>query len=252
MRNLSISSLLIALSLCAPFSLEGHETRKADSTKIANQFQPSAEISELNRQIDEIARHIKCKPDTFYLDITLEQAKDRGVSEEVYNMWIKRLKVYTQEAKEAISNGSHFTFEYYPSLSQEEKDFRKLLWYIKISGDSCYLSISQEEALQQGFSEKAYRRCAVRAKRHQAFRGALPINNGDSAEISDRNRPTPQIKEWHRQEAEVAKHLKYKNGTYYLDITLEEAQKRGIDEDLYYMWLYRIDDLNKKSAPPQP
>lgn len=245
-----VITLMCALALCASFSLQGIETGKADSTKIVEQN------SEKRRQITEVAKHIKFDTDTFYLDITLEEAKEKGVAEEIYNNWVDRLKVYTKEAREVISKGGHYTYvnTYALPTSQEDQDFEKLFGYIKFSRDTCYLSISLEEALKLGFSEKAYRRCAVHAKRHQIFLSDRLINNGDSAKISDRNWPTPQIKEWRRQNNEVVKHVKCKNGTYYLDITLDEAQKRGIDEDLYYTWLYRVDDLNKaprKTANPQ-
>lgn len=256
MRNLLVLSLLmttLTLSVSA-FTPDGLKTEEADSAKIVEQPQHTLTRDEEHRQRVEVAKHIKFETDTFYLDITLKEAKKQGLSEEAYNMWLERLKVYTKEAREVIAKGGNYTFinNFATPPSQEDLEFEKLFGYIKFSRDTCYLSISLEEALKLGFSEKAYRRCAVRTKRHQAFRGALSINNGDSAEISDRNRPTPEIKEWRRQDVEVAKHLKWKNGTYYLDITLEEAQKRGIDEDLYYMWLYRIDDLNKKPATPQP
>lgn len=248
-----VITLMCALALCASFSLQGIETGKADSTKIV---EPTSQNSEKRQQITEVAKHIKFETDTFYLDITLEEAKKQGLAEEAYNMWLERLKVYTKEAREVISKGGHYTYvnTYALPQSQDEQEFEKLSGYIKSTRDTCHLSISLEEALNQGFSERAYRRCAVHAKRHQAFLSDRLINNGDSAKISDRDRPTPQIKEWHRQNKEVAKHIKFDNGICYLDITLEDAQKRGIDENLYYTWLYRIDGFNKaprKTANPQ-
>lgn len=251
MRIILASSLLMTTLALSVSAFTPNSQRETDSTKIV---EPTSQNSEKQQQITEVAKHIKFETDTFYLDMTLEEAKEKGVAEEIYNNWVERLKVRTQEAREIIAKGGNYTFVNALALpkSQEDQDFEKLFGYIKFSRDTCYLSISLEEALKLGFSEKAYRRCAVHAKRHQAFLSDRLINNGDSAEISDRNRPTPQIKEWRRQEVEVAKHVKWKNGTSYLDITLEEAQKRGINEDLYYMWLYRIDDLNKKPATPQP
>jgi len=242
-----VITLMCALALCASFSLQGIETGENDSTNIS---ETTPQISEKQRQIIEVGKHIKFETDTFYLDMTLEEAKEKGVAEEIYNNWVERLKVRTQEAREIIAKGGNYTFVNALALpkSQEDQDFEKLFGYIKFSRDTCYLSISLEEALKLGFSERAYRRCAVHAKRHQAFLSDRLINNGDSAKISDRDRPTPQIKEWHRQNKEVAKHIKFDNGICYLDITLEEAKKRGIDEDLYYTWLYRVDDINKRCS----
>lgn len=163
--------LMCILTLCASFSLQGIETGENDSTNIS---ETTPQISEKQRQIIEVGKHIKFEMDTFFLDITLEEAKEKGVAEEIYNMWLERLKVNTQEAREVISKGGHYTYMNAYTLSREEKDFAKPYRYLKATRDSVYLTISLAEALELGISEEAYKKCAEFAKRQRPIPGTTP------------------------------------------------------------------------------
>lgn len=68
------------------------------------------EMSDYQKQVHEIAKHIKFDTDSFYVDITLEDAIEQGISVDVYNKWLERLKVRTNEAREIISKGGKYQF----------------------------------------------------------------------------------------------------------------------------------------------
>lgn len=61
-------------------------------------------------QINEVAKHIKFDTDSFYLDITLEDAKQKGVEEDIYNKWNESLKKHSFEAREFIEGGGNLSF----------------------------------------------------------------------------------------------------------------------------------------------
>lgn len=67
-------------------------------------------MSDYQKQVHEIAKHIKFDTDSFYVDITLEDAIEQGISEDIYNKWLERLEVRTNEAREIISKGGEYQF----------------------------------------------------------------------------------------------------------------------------------------------
>lgn len=102
--------LMCVLALCIPSCTSHADNQEELETKISTGSRSATEISEWDRQHNEIVKHIKFETDTFFLDITLKQAKERGVSEEIYNMWLEHLKSYTTRARNAISEGGQFIF----------------------------------------------------------------------------------------------------------------------------------------------
>lgn len=102
--------LMCVLALCIPSCTSHADNQEELETKISTGSRSAIQISEEHRQIVEVAKHIKFETDTFFLDITLEEAKKQGLAEEAYNMWQERVKVYTQEAREVISKGGDYTF----------------------------------------------------------------------------------------------------------------------------------------------
>lgn len=49
------------------------------------------------------------------------------------------------------------------------------------------------------------------------------------------------------QYAEVINHTKFEKDTFYLTITLEEAQQRGVSIDVYNKWLERLEEYTLKA-----
>lgn len=103
--------LMCILAICIPSCTSQVDNQGEElGAKIAEGSRSAIQILEEQRQVKEVAKHIKFETDTFYLDITLEEAKKQGLAEDAYNMWLERLKIYTQEAREVISKGGHYTF----------------------------------------------------------------------------------------------------------------------------------------------
>lgn len=146
--------LMCVLALCIPSCTSHADNQEELETKISTGSRSAIQISEEHRQIVEVAKHIKFDTDTFYLDITLEEAKGKSVAEKIYNMWLERLKIYTQEAREVISKGGHFT--YVNTYTQYENNISR---YSNISRDkniSRYNNVSGYSFRQDTFSTNGY------------------------------------------------------------------------------------------------
>lgn len=58
----------------------------------------------------EIARHIKFEKDSFFLDITLEEAMQKGISADIYQKKLERLEEDTRTARRILATGGKFYF----------------------------------------------------------------------------------------------------------------------------------------------
>lgn len=72
----------------------------------------SLQVKDLNFNTEtvEITKHIKFENDSFYLDITLEEAIRHNISKDIYYKCNDRLEVHNKEVKEIIDRGGKYTF----------------------------------------------------------------------------------------------------------------------------------------------
>lgn len=107
-----IVTLLSLMSILAMFISACSSQTDEIYDDFANVSRSSAQdgMSDYQKQVHEIAKHIKFDTDSFYVDITLEDAIEQGISEEIYNKWLERLEVRTNEAREIISKGGKYKF----------------------------------------------------------------------------------------------------------------------------------------------
>lgn len=61
------------------------------------------------------------------------------------------------------------------------------------------------------------------------------------------SRGLPRFSDSRSQYAEVINHTKFEKDTFYLTITLEEAQQRGVSIDVYNKWLERLEEYTLKA-----
>lgn len=106
-----IMSLMSVLALCVlACSSQVYEFSEDVAATEATQSRGVPQITERQRQVNEVAKHIKFEKDTFFIEITLDEAMQRGVSADIYNKWLERLEEYTLKARKTIANGGKFYF----------------------------------------------------------------------------------------------------------------------------------------------
>lgn len=112
MRKLTIFiAMMLVLSYCVgSCASQDYECSEDIAAPSATQSRGLPQFSDNRRQYTEVIRHTKFEEDTFYLDITLEKALQKGVSADVYNKWLEQLEEYTIKARKTIANGGKFYF----------------------------------------------------------------------------------------------------------------------------------------------
>lgn len=68
-----------------------------------------------------------------------------------------------------------------------------------------------------------------------------------AATEATQSRGLPRFSDSRSQYAEVINHTKFEKDTFYLTITLEEAQQRGVSIDVYNKWLERLEEYTLKA-----
>lgn len=133
MKKIAIlMSLLPLLTLCVACSAQVDEIYGGVKMMSEIGSRSDEPIADHQIQIIEVAKHIKFDTDSFYLDITLEEAKQRGMTEEIYNKWLGRLKEHTREAQRIIDGGGKFYF--YNGFTENNESPKRTLGYPMYSG----------------------------------------------------------------------------------------------------------------------
>lgn len=150
MRKLII---LLILTLCAGiYAATEAQTNASSPAKLRKEL---TEEQKKHRKLMSLIRFDSISS-TFIIDISREEAIKQGIPEDAYDNLLESLEKQTREAREIIERGGKFTFLNVFALPEVEQQFHQLVGYMKSEADTCYLTITPEEAMEMGFSKEAY------------------------------------------------------------------------------------------------
>lgn len=177
--------LLLILTACVGVFAGSSETVNTSSSA-----QQRKELTEAQKKYLILLSQVKFDSisSTFYIDITREEAISRGVPEDAYDGLLESLKKQTREAREIIERGGKFTFLNVFALPEVEQQFHQLVGYMKSESDTCYLTITREEAMEMGFSKEAYEKALRETEIRTGYKKRI-VQNSNASELNNAVKP---------------------------------------------------------------
>lgn len=174
MRKLII---LLILTLCAGiYAATEAQTNASSPAKLRKEL---TEEQKKHRKLMSLIRFDSISS-TFIIDISREEAIKQGIPEDAYDNLLESLEKQTREAREIIERGGKFTFLNVFALPEVEQQFHQLVGYMKSEADTCYLTITPEEAMEMGFSKEAYEKALRETEIRTGYKKRIVQNSNAS------------------------------------------------------------------------
>lgn len=169
--------LLLILTACVGVFAGSSETVNTSSSA-----QQRKELTEAQKKYRILLSQVKFDSisSTFLIDISREEAIKQGIPGETYDSLLVGLEKRTREAREIIDKGGRFTFLNVFALPEVEQQFHQLVGYMKSEADTCYLTITREEAMEMGFSKEAYEKALRETEIRTGYKKRIVQNSNAS------------------------------------------------------------------------
>lgn len=164
---------IAAMALCAGTSAAQDDSSPAKQRRELTENQKKSRILLPLIRFDSISS-------SFLIDITREEAIKQGIPEDAYDALLESLEEQTCKAREIIERGGKFTFLNVFALPEVEQQFHQLVGYMKSEPDTCYLTITPEEAMKIGFSKEAYEKALRETQIRTRNKKSINQNSNDS------------------------------------------------------------------------